>query len=420
MSHNTGSGRTTPRRGFWYLLAVAATTLLLVTPSSASDHRHQPHAGGSDWVGSWAAAVTPPDSRPDTQRFHDQTLRQVVHLSVGGDRFRLRLTNVHGTKPLSVGAVTVSPRRGGRGTPNIDPTTAVPVTFDGRSSTTVPVGAEWVSDPVELDVADNSDLVVSVHLPESTGRASVHYEGRSTTFLAPGDATSGSGENYESIGTARYFLDGVDVRTDSAGSVVFFGDSITDGVRSTLDANHRYPDVVADRLLKRPEPRELGVLNAGLSANRLLTDAGLGGEPAIARFERDILSQTGVRTVVLLEGINDIHHSAGAVESRELIGVYEQLIARAHEAGIRVVGGTITPFEGAPRYNAAGESDRRAVNEWIRESGAFDAVVDFDAVVRDPGHPSRLAPRYDTGDHVHPNDAGLAAMARAVEIRELY
>ncbi|SDK46902.1 Lysophospholipase L1 [Actinopolyspora mzabensis] len=357
--HNTGSGGTTPRRGFWYLLAAATTTLLLVTPSSASDHRRPPHAGGAEWVGSWAAAVTPPDSRPETQHFENQTLRQVVHLSVGGDRFRLRLTNVHGTKPLSVGAVTVTPRRGGRGTPSIDPAAAVPVTFDGRSATTVPAGAEWVSDPVELEVADNSDLVVSLHLPESTGRASVHYEGRSTTFLAPGDATNGSGRSYEPIGTARYFLDGIDVRSRSAGSVVFFGDSITDGVKSTVDANHRYPDVVADRLLRRPEPREL-------------------------------------------------------------IGVYEQLIARAHEAGIRVVGGTITPFEGAPRYNAAGEADRLAVNEWIRESGAFDAVVDFDAAVRDPGHPSRLAPRYDTGDHVHPNDAGLAAMARAVEARELY
>nr|WP_198319418.1 SGNH/GDSL hydrolase family protein [Actinopolyspora erythraea] len=408
------SASTAPRRGLWYFLTLAATTLLLVTPSSAADHRPPPHSGGTEWVGSWAASVTPPDHRPEVRRFRDQTLRQVAHLSVGGDRFRLRLTNVHGTKPLPVGAVTVAPRRGGRGTPDVDPRAAVPVTFDGRSSTTVPVGAEWVSDPVELDVADNSDLVISVYLPEPTGQPSVHYEGRSTTFVAPGDATGSPGRNYDSIGTARYFLDGVDVRTKAAGSVVFFGDSITDGVKSTLDANRRYPDVVADRLLKRPEPRELGVLNAGLSANRLLTDAGLGGEPAIARFERDILSQTGVRTVVLLEGINDIHHSAGAVQPRELVGVYEQLVARAHEAGIRVVGATLTPFEGAPRYNAAGEADRRAVNEWIRESGVFDAVL------RDPSHPERLAPRYDTGDHVHPDDAGLAAMGRAVELNELY
>ncbi|MDR7303744.1 SGNH/GDSL hydrolase family protein [Haloactinomyces albus] len=414
------SSRTTFRASWWHCLTVATAAILLLPPSSSATDHTPPTVGGGDWVGSWAAAVTPPaDDRPEVQRFDDTTLRQVVHLSVGGDSLRLRLTNVHGTKPLSVGAVTVAVRDGAAGTPLVQPSTLTSVTFDGESSATIPAGTEWVSDPITMAVPDNTDLVISMYLPHPTGRASVHYEGMATTFAAPGNATANTGDAYSTMGTSRYFLDGVDVRSGANGSVVFFGDSITDGVKSTIDAHHRYPDVVADRLLKRPDPRELGVLNAGLSANRLLTDAGLGGESALARFERDVLGQTGVQTVVLLEGINDIHNSYGAVEPEQLIRVYEQLIIRAHEAGISVVAGTITPFEGAPRYTAEGEAVRQAVNTWIRNSGKFDAVVDFDAVLRDPAHPTRLAPRYDTGDHVHPNDAGLAAMAAAIELDTL-
>ena len=416
--NTNAQGTRTFRGGVLRRLLVLTVPALLVLPSASA--AEPPHHTGKDWVGSWAAAVTPPAAdRPAVREFRDQTLRQVVHLSVGGDRLRLRLTNVHGTEPLAVGAATVAVRTGNTGTPKVDPEKLTEVTFNGDPSTTIPAGAEWVSDPVDVTVPDDSDLVISIHLPEATGGASVHYEGLARSFAAPGRATGDPGDAYSAIGTSRYFLDGVDVRSEADGSVVFFGDSITDGVKSELGADHRYPDVVADRLVRRPDPRELGVLNAGLSANRLLTDAGLGGEAALTRFARDVLGQTGVRTVVLLEGINDIHNSYGTVDPQRLIDVYEQFITRAHQAGIRVVGGTITPFEGAPRYTAEGEESRQAVNSWIRHSGAFDAVVDFDAALRDPEHPTRLAPRFDTGDHVHPNDAGLAAMARTVDLSAL-
>ncbi|WP_345712858.1 SGNH/GDSL hydrolase family protein, partial [Kineococcus glutinatus] len=360
---------------------------------------------------------------PAVQRFTDTTLRQVVRLSTGGDRLRVRLTNVYGDAALAVGRVTVAVRAAGlRGTPALGGT-PVDVTFAGARATSVPAGAEWVSDPVRLAAPAGADLVVSIHLPGPTPRPSVHYEAVSTTWSAPGDATGDRGAAFAPVSTplatTRYFLDGIDVSGRAPGSVVFLGDSITDGVKSVVDADQRYPDVVARRVLRLPEQRRFGVLNAGLSANRLLDDAGLGGESVLARFERDVLGQTGVRTVVLLEGINDIHGSYGAVDANALIGVYRQLVQRAHDAGVRVVGGTLLPFEGAPKYTADGEADRQAVNAWIRTSGVFDAVVDFDAALRDPAHPTRLLPRYDTGDHVHPDDAGYAAMADAVDLGDL-
>ena len=398
--------------------ALAAVTLAaLATPAAVAADRGGPQRPRAAWTGSWAASVTPADAtRPAVQRFTDTTLRQVVRLSTGGTSLRLRLTNVYGDAPLAVARATVAVRpAAARGTaePGAAP---VEVTFRGAGATSVPAGAEWVSDPVPLAVPDGADLVVSLHLPGPTPAPSVHFEGVSTVFTAPGDATCAGAAAFSPLGTTRYFLDGVDVTTPSRGSVVFLGDSITDGVKSVVDQDHRYPDVVADRLLGRPDARQFGVLNAGLSANRLLTDAGLGGESVLARFERDVLGQTGVRTVVLLEGINDIHSSYGEVDPAAMTAVYEQLVARAHDAGVRVVGGTLLPFEGAPRYTEEGERDRLAVNAWIRTSGVFDAVVDFDAALRDPAHPARLLPRYDTGDHVHPNDAGLAAMGRAVDL----
>ncbi|WP_024877419.1 SGNH/GDSL hydrolase family protein [Saccharomonospora piscinae] len=393
----------------------AATALALLTPVTA----HASAGPGYGWVGSWHAAMTTAaSSGPSAEGFTDTTLRQVAHLSVGGDSLRVRLSNAYGTGPLTVSAVTVAPRRdSAAGTPAVDPGSLAPASFGGRKSVTIPAGADWVSDPVDITVPDDSDLVVSMHLPGPTGPATTHQAGYATSFTAPGEATTDTGEAFTRLDTARYFLSGVDVTARSRGSVVFFGDSITDGVVSTVDANLRYPDQVADRLLTRPDSRECGVLNSGISGNRLLTDAGSAGEPALARFERDVLSRPGVRSVVLLEGINDIGNSRGAVEPGELIAVYRQFLDRAHDEGLRVVGATLTPFEGAGYYTEEGEADRQAVNEWIRTSGEFDAVVDFDAVVRDPDDPGRIRPEYDPGDHLHPNDAGFAAMAGALDLR---
>lgn len=379
-------------------------------------------AGGSSpstpWVGSWAASMTPAGAADSISGagFTDATLRQTAHLSVGGDSLRIRISNDFGTSPLVVGSATVFP---GSAAENPDPAQLRPVTFDGAGSVTIPAGAEWVSDPVQLPVESDSDLTVSLYLPGPTGPASVHSLGMATSYRAAGDATSNASDPYEVLDTSRYYLEGVDTTANALGSVVFFGDSITDGYASTVDANLRYPDQVADRLLRRPEARQCGVLNSGISGNRVLEDAGTAGISALARFEDDVIDQTGVRSVVLLEGINDIGRTAGALDPDSLIAVYRQFIDRAHDHGIRVVGATLTPYGGAGYYSAEGERDRQAVNFWIRTSGEFDAVIDFDAAVRDPRDRSRIRPQFDPGDHLHPNDAGYAAMAAAVRLQDI-
>lgn len=413
------------------LLTGAVTAALVVPGATASPPEPESTVSGAEaagrghhgpgrtsWVGSWAAAMTPAGAADTVsgQGFTDTTLRQVAHLSVGGDSVRIRISNDYGTTPLVVSQVTVGPGAAGAA---VDPQQLQTVTFEGSPSVTIPAGAEWVSDPVPLDVADDSDLVVSMYLPGPTGPATVHSLGRATSYQASGDATSSATEAFAPLDTSRYFLEGVDVTTAALGSVVFFGDSITDGYASSIDENLRYPDQVADRLLARPERRECGVLNAGISGNRVLTDAGTAGVSALARFEDDVIDQTAVRSVVLLEGINDIGRTAGALEPEELIAVYQQFIERAHDHGIRVIGATITPYEGAGYYSEDGEADRQAVNEWIRTSGEFDDVVDFDAAVRDPQNPSQIRPDFDPGDHLHPNDAGYAAMAATVDLKEI-
>jgi lysophospholipase L1-like esterase len=376
----------------------------------------------ADWVGSWAVAVTPPGTTgPSATGVTDTTLRQVAHLSVGGPELRLRLSNVYGTTPLVVGKVTVTPRGADlAGTPTVDPAKLVPVLFGGRPSVTIPVGAEWVSDPVRIAVPDDTDLVISTYFPGPTGPLTQHPAGYATGFSAAGDQTAGNGSSYQAIaGMARYIIEGVDVKSPVRGSVVLFGDSITDGVVSPIDQNLRYPDQLADRLLAQPAFRELGVLNAGISGNRLLQNAGTAGDSTLARFDRDVIGQAGVRTVVLLEGINDIGGSRGATEPADLIAVHRQFIQRAHQAGLKVIGATLTPFEGAGYYTPEGEADRQALNTWIRTSGEYDAVVDFDKAVRDPASPSKMLPVYDVGDHLHPNAEGFKAMAAAFDLKQL-
>ncbi|TCN29323.1 lysophospholipase L1-like esterase [Kribbella orskensis] len=398
----------------------AALALLLVPIAPASAVTQS--ALSPDWVGSWAVAVTPPGtSGISATGVTDTTLRQVAHLSVGGPELRLRLSNAYGTAPLVVGKVTVTPRGDDlAGTPTVDPAPLVPVSFGGRTAVTIPVGAEWISDPVRITVPDDTDLVISTYFPGTTGKLTQHPAGYATGFSAAGDQTSGGGSEYQALpGMARYIIEGVDVKSRVGGSVVLFGDSITDGVVSPIDQNLRYPDQLADRLLAEPASRELGVLNAGISGNRLLSNAGTAGDSALARFDRDVAAQTGARTVVLLEGINDIGGSLGATDPADLIAVHRQFIQRAHQAGLKVIGATLTPFEGAGYYSAEGEADRQALNQWIRTSREYDGVVDFDKAVRDPAQPSKMLPAYDVGDHLHPNADGFKAMAAAFDLKAL-
>ena len=374
------------------------------------------------WVGSWAAAVTPVGpSTVSATGVSNITLRQVAHLSIGGSGVRLRLSNRYGARPVVVGRTTVASRRdNAAGTAKVERAELVPVRFGGHLSITIPVGAEVVSDPIGITVADDSDLAISTYFPNPTGPLTQHPAGYATGFAAKGDKTRDLGASYRRMGgMARYLIDGVDVRSSARGAVVLFGDSITDGASTAVDRNRRYPDQLADMLLTQPADRVLGVLNAGISGNRLLSNSGTAGDAGLARFERDVIRRPGVRTVVVLEGINDIRGSRGAITLQQLIAAHRQLIRQANAAGLTVIGATLTPFWGADYYTVAGEVTRQALNQWIRTSHAYDGVVDFDKAVRDPRAPLQLRPSYDAGDHLHPNANGTKTMARTFNLAAL-
>ena len=404
-------------------VAVVFFALVLV-PSSRSA---RPRAAGSvrsaldrrsqeRWVPTWRAAPQQPMSSGTSQTgLDDETVRMVIHTTVGGDTLRLRFSNAYGTLPVTIGKVDVALRRFSS---TIVPGTDRVVTFGGQDSVTIPVGQEVVSDPVAMRVGEEQDLVVSAFLPQATGPTTWHFEAESTSYISqPGDWTGEPGGSpYQSEIPSWFYLDGVDVtRRSVAGTIVAFGDSITDGHYSTIDANGRWPNWLALRV------PQYAVINEGIGGNRILTDTSSSGVSALNRFARDVLDQPGVTDVIFLEGINDIgvgNTTGPYVSAAQLEAGMLTLISEAHAYGIKIFGGTLTPFEGASYYNAAGEAEREAVNQWIRTSGAFDGVVDFDAAVRDPSDPLRLNPMYDTGGgHLHPNDQGYEAMADAINLK---
>jgi lysophospholipase L1-like esterase len=350
---------------------------------------------------------------PGAGGFSDQTVRDVVFLSDGGDALRLVLTNAYGTTALRVGEVTVGLAGAGAA---IVPGSIHPVTFSGRAAVQIPAGAQAVSDPVVMRVPALRDLAVSMYLPARTARPTMHLDAQQYTWTsAAGDhAATTSAAAFPARSESWFFLSGVIVTaTRASGTVVAFGDSITDGLHSTLDANARWPDVLARRLNALPG-RTLSVADEGISGNHLLI-----GSPAypsaLTRFDRDALGQPGVRDIIVAIGINDLRSRAG-VSAQEIIAGYEQLIQRAHARGVKIFGTTLLPFRGAGFYTAAREATREAVNAWVRGSGAFDGVIDFDAITRDPASPLSMKAAYDSGDHVHPTDAGYRAMASAISL----
>ncbi|MGQ4661006.1 SGNH/GDSL hydrolase family protein [Lysobacter sp. F6437] len=371
------------------------------------------------WAGDFALPVNVPSS------LWNQTVRQVARVSVGGDRVRMRLSNEYGSTPLHVGAARIA--LAGDGVATV-PGSSRALTFGGKTSITIPPGAPVVSDPVALDVAALASLSVSLYLPRPTAVSTFHWDARQTAYVMAGDQVAADAPVPDSTLSARVFLTSILVeRAAPTRTVVAIGDSITDGATATMDANTRWPDFLAERLVDD----DVAVLNAGISGARLLRDKM--GSNALARFERDVLAQPGIATVIVLIGINDISWNSmvfapddAPVAAVEVIAGYRQLIARARLHGVRIVGATLTPFEGALQdtpmagyYSAEKEQVRQAVNRWIRDSGEFDAVIDFDAAMRDPTHPSRLLPAYDSGDHLHPGDAGNQAMAEAIDIDAL-
>lgn len=381
-------------------------------------------AGGGDdgrrWVGAWGASPSDPAAA-----LPDQTVRQIVRLSAGGHRLRLRLSNRFGTGPLTVGTVRVGLHSTG---PGVVPGTNTGVTFNGASSVTIPKGALVVSDPVRLEVQALQELAVSLYFPAGAGPLTVHSLGVQTAYLStPGDWTGGNVFPTASTSLARYLLSAVEVLAeDDADAVVTFGDSITDGYCATVDANHRWPDFLAERLQGHRRGGRVMVVDHGISGNRWLHD--VAGPNGLERFDRDVLSTSGAKWVTVLLGINDIGFMGapfqppgeGPVTAADLIAAHHQAIERAHARGLKIYGATLTPFEGTTfpgYYTPDKEPIRAAVNHWIRTSGEYDAVIDFDRAVRDPAHPTQILPAYDCGDHLHPNDAGYQAMAAAVDLR---
>jgi lysophospholipase L1-like esterase len=386
-----------------------------------------------NWVTTWAAspqqpvdpltAGTPLDTPP--RSFSDQTIRQSVRLSTGGQSLRLRFTNEYEAAATTLDAVHVGLSDGKGG---VLPGSDHIVTFNGGSRTvTLSAAAPELSDPLDMPVPALGSLAISIHIPKggNTGYATPHALGQQTTYVVSGDQTAALTLTEASTGTVRYFLSGVDVlKKSKAFTIVTLGDSITDGYGSTVDANHRWPDLLAERLQKSALLNEVGVANEGISGNRVLSDGF--GPNALSRFDRDVLSSAGVRYVVLLEGINDIGipnmfpTAAASPGAENVIAGYRQIIARAHARGVAVIGATLLPYQGAiggKYYSDQGEAKREAINVFIRTSKEFDGIIDFDAAVRDDANPLRLNPAYDSGDHLHPNDAGYAAMAAAIDLR---
>jgi lysophospholipase L1-like esterase len=400
------------------------------------------------WIGTWATA--PQRGIPThLQTFRNQTLRLIVHISAGGTRLRIKISNTFGGSPLLIGAAHIARRAAGA---DIEPNSDRTLTFNGGKSTTIAAGSLVVSDPVEFPVAALSDLAISFFLPNATAATTSHSLALQTNYV--------SAEMVDAVAETKFpvaktisswpFLTGVDVATSPASAaIVAFGSSLTDGDGSTKNANRRWPDVLAERLQKEGY-KEIGVLNEGIIGNRLLSDSNsqgqAGGPPplgpvfeqlgpalgtaGISRFDRDVLAQTGVKYVIVGLGVNDILFpgsfipDSDRIDARRLIAGNRELIARAHKKGVRVIGTTIPPFEHAlfrdpffdGFYSPEKEKVRQEINTWVRSSGEFDGMIDFDLVVRDPNRPTQIAPSYDSGDHLHVNNAGNAAQGMAIPL----
>lgn len=370
------------------------------------------------WVSTWAAAPSAANNEVGGIG-HETTLREIVHLSRGGNTVRVTLSNELGTDSLRIEGAHVGLRSEGSSVPA---GSDQPLLFNGQPAVVIPPGALAVSDPVDLKAAPLSDLAITLAIPAQQLHVfTAHSLALQTSYEAEGNQLGNSTLTGAKPVLQWRFLKSVEVAAnDAAATVVAFGDSITDGYRSTLDTNRRWPDILAQRLEEDKQLHGTAVINEGISGNRILHD--VAGPNALARFDRDVLSQSGVRYLIILEGINDIGHTVqprtpgDPVTVEQITTGLEQLVTRAHAHGIKVIGTTLTPFLGAGYSSPTGEGMRQAVNTWIRTPGHFDGVVDFDKVVRDEAHPASFAPAFDSGDHLHPGDAGYKAMGDSIPL----
>jgi len=387
----------------------------------------QPAPSSRIWVASWGASqqVPEPANSLPADDLRNATLRQIVHLSIGGPSIRVHLSNAFGTEALHLTSVHIA-RPLSPALPAIDPASDLALTFASKPDVTIPPGAEVLSDPIDFGVAPLSDIAVTIHFDAPPAGETGHPGSRATSYYVHGDAVSAATLTEPKRADHWYQLSEVDVlATPDSATLVALGDSITDGHGATTNGNDRWTDVLAQRLQASAQTRTIGVSNQGIGGNHLLTD-GLGPN-VLARFDRDVLAPAGVRWLIVFEGVNDLGGLArdGEVPPAaheafvaRVLAAYQQVIARAHAHGLRVYGATITPYVGSGYYHPGplSEADRQAVNAWIRTAGHFDAVIEFDSVVRDPAHPDQLLPAYDCGDHLHPSPAGYKAMADSIPL----
>jgi lysophospholipase L1-like esterase len=427
-------GRTLGTRRRFGALATALAVAALGFGLGPSPVKAQTSDAGN-WIATWAASPQPwwdadffaPIDVPRALR--NQTVRQIARVSLGGSRVRVEISNEYGAQPLVIGAAHVA--LAGEGSAIVAGSDR-PLTFGGEASVTVPPGAPILSDPVDLEVPPLGSVAVSLYFPEITPTSTFHWEGVQTAYIS-GEGSFVDEPDFEAAqtSTSRIFL--TEIMVDAppdARAIVTFGDSITDGATSTVDANHRWPDFLAERL--HDTDARVAVINQGISGARVLRDRM--GDNALARFDRDVLSHPYADTVVLMMGINDIGwpgtllvpKGEPAPSADDVIAGYRQLIARAHANDMRILGATLTPFEDTFRgnplfgyYNEEKEAKRQAVNRWIRTSGEFDGVIDFDAATRDPKNPKHIRAEFDSGDHLHPQDTGYEAMADSIDLELL-
>jgi lysophospholipase L1-like esterase len=409
------------------LLRLAIALSISVAPITIASAAPAPASKAQRWTGSWASAqlaASAKDALPVAD-LTDGTLRQTVRLSTAGGKIRVRLSNAFGTEPLKLSGVHVA-LAAATGSSRIDPATDRSVTFSGKADVTIPAGAEYLSDPIDFAAAPLAHLAITLRFDNAPpAQQTGHTGSRTTSWFAPGDQLAAADLTGAKSIDRWFQISGVDVLRAGGSSLVTFGDSITDGYGVTTNGDNRWPDILAARLQANPRTQGVGVLNVGIGGNRLLLDGS--GPNAMARFNRDVLNQAGVRYVIVLEGVNDLgvltrdqpaSPETHAAMVARIIAAYEQMIQRARERGIRIYGATVMPYAGSAYYHPAAlsEQDRQTINAWIRAPGRFDAVIDFDKLTRDPADPSRLSPAFDSGDGLHPSVAGYKAMGDAVPL----
>lgn len=374
-------------------------------------------AGKSQWITAWAAA---PDSPGPA--FSNKTVRQMMRTSVAGTKVRLRLSNLFGSGPITITSVHLARHESGS---TIMPKSGRSISFGGKSSVTIPKGADVVSDPVAFRVAALEVLAVSIYLPDPIELSTMHTTAIQTAYIAPGNVAEKETLPAGETDTSRFFLTDVEVTAkNNSRAIVIMGDSVTDGVGSTEDKNSRWPDRLAERLQSERALSSIAVVNSGISGNRILNDGSRPflGPSGLNRFDRDVLTKPNIRWIIMLAGGNDISAARileapkEKVSAQQIIEGMKTLIGRARQKKIKIFGATLTPREGARFYYPDGEKMRQEINNWIRNGGAFDGVVDFDKVIQDPTQPGRMLAAYDSGDHLHPNDAGYKAMADAIDL----